>query len=206
MRPFSFVKYWTTGKNVCRIYVLRCGLNLCYNHAKGDGLLRQFGRSRQRFSTCEVKGSQMSYQQIIIVGNVGRDPELKYLPSGVPVCNFTVAVNERWGTGDERKEKTTWFRVAAWRQLAETVSQYLTKGSQVMVIGTVDARAYNDNGGQPAASLELTARDVRFLGSRDGQGGSGGGYSGGGSGSGGGNYDDYGSSGGGSSDANDIPF
>ncbi len=149
----------------------------------------------------------MSYQQIIIVGNVGRDPELKYLPSGVPVCNFTVAVNERWGTGDDKKEKTTWFRVAAWRQLAETVSQYLTKGSQVMVIGTVDARAYTDNAQQPQASLELTARDVRFLGSRgDGQGGSGGGYSGGGGSSGGGDYD-YGSSGGGGgSDVSDIPF
>ena len=144
----------------------------------------------------------MSYQQIIIVGNVGRDPELKYLPSGVPVCNFTVAVNERWGTGDDRKEKTTWFRVAAWRQLAETVSQYLTKGSQVMVIGTVDGRAYTDNSGQPAVSLELTARDVRFLGSRaegGGQGGSGGGYedySGGGAGSGGGGADNI----------SDIPF
>lgn len=108
----------------------------------------------------------MSYQQIIIVGNVGRDPELKYLPSGVPVCNFTVAVNERRGSGEERTEKTTWFRVAAWRQLAETVSQYLTKGRQVMVVGTIEARAYTDNSGQPQASLELTARDIRFLGNR----------------------------------------
>jgi len=120
----------------------------------------------------------MSYQQIIIVGNVGRDPELKYLPSGVPVCNFTVAVNEVRGQGEARTEKTTWFRVAAWRQLAETVSQYLTKGRQVMIVGTIEARAYTDNGGQPQASLELTARDIRFLGQRGegGQGGSGGGY------------------------------
>lgn len=115
----------------------------------------------------------MSYQQVIIVGNVGRDPELKYLPSGVPVCNFTVAVNERRGTGEERTEKTTWFRVAAWRQLAETVSQYVTKGKQIMVIGTIEARAYLDQSGQPQASLELTARDIRFLGSRGDNAGAG---------------------------------
>ncbi|MFO7322011.1 MAG: single-stranded DNA-binding protein [Chloroflexota bacterium] len=133
----------------------------------------------------------MSYQQIIIVGNVGRDPELKYLPSGVPVCNFTVAVNERRGTGEDRTEKTTWFRVAAWRQTAETVSQYLTKGRQVMVIGRIDARAYMDNSGQPQASLELTADRVVFLGTRsDAQGGLGG-------------YEDYGEA---AENISDIPF
>lgn len=138
----------------------------------------------------------MSYQQITIVGNVGRDPELKYLPSGVPVCNFSVAVNERRGTGENRTEKTTWFRVAAWRQLAETVSQYLTKGRQVMVVGTVEARAYTDNAGQPAVSLDITARDIVFLGQRgDGQGGSGGDYA-----------DDYSGGGGSAESMSDIPF
>jgi single-strand DNA-binding protein len=106
------------------------------------------------------------WQQVIIVGNVGRIDEMKYLQSGTPVVNFTVAVNEVFGTGDERKEKTVWFRVAAWRRLAETVHQYVTKGQQIMVIGTVDTRAYTDNSGQPAATLELTARDIRFLGTR----------------------------------------
>ena len=122
----------------------------------------------------------MSYQQVIIVGNVGRDPEMKYLQSGVAVCNFTVAVNSVSGTGETRQEKTTWFRVAAWRQLAETCNNYVKKGRQIMVIGTVDTRAYMDQSGQPQASLELTARDVRFIGSRqDGAGGAsddGGGY------------------------------
>ena len=126
------------------------------------------------------------YQQVIIVGNVGRDPELKYLQSGVPVCNFTVAVNSYTGQGEQRQEKTTWFRVAAWRELGETCNKFLTKGKQVMVIGTVDARAYTDGSGQPQATLELTARDVRFLGSREG-GGEGGSFEGG---SGGGNFDD----------------
>lgn len=116
------------------------------------------------------------YQQVIIVGNLGRDPEMRYLQSGVPVCNFTVAVNQVTGSAENRTEKTVWFRVAAWRELGERCSQYLAKGRQVMVIGTVDARAYTDNSGQPQATLELTARDVRFLGSREdgGQGGQGG--------------------------------
>jgi len=109
------------------------------------------------------------FQQLIIVGNVGRDPELKYLQSGVPVCNFTVAVNQVTGSAENRTEKTIWFRVAAWRQLAELSNQYLAKGRQVMVIGSVEARAYTDNSGQPAASLEMTAREIRFLGSRDDQ-------------------------------------
>ena len=109
------------------------------------------------------------YQQVIIVGNVGRDPELKYMPNGRPVANFTVATNERWTDKqtNERKEKTTWWRVAVWGQQAEVVSQYVSKGRQVMVIGTVEARAYLDQSSQPQASLELTARDVRFLGGKD---------------------------------------
>lgn len=111
------------------------------------------------------------FQQVIIVGNLGRDPELKYLQNGVPVCNFTVAVNSYTGQGEQRQERTTWFRVAAWRELGERCAQYLAKGRQVMVIGTVDVRAYTDNAGQPQATLEMTARDVRFLGGRgDGEG------------------------------------
>ena len=132
------------------------------------------------------------YQQVIIVCNLGRDPEMRYLQSGVPVCNFTVAVNQISGSAENRTEKTVWFRVAAWRELGERCSQYLAKGRQVMVIGTVDARAYTDNSGQPQATLELTARDVRFLGSREdgGQGGQG-------------SYDDVGA---GASNVDDIPF
>ncbi len=136
-----------------------------------------------------------SFQQVIIVGNLGRDPELKYLQSGVPVCNFTVAVSTFSGTGEGRQEKTTWFRVAAWRDLGERCNQYLSKGRSVMVIGTIDARAYTDNSGQPQATLELTARDVRFLGSR-------GDSAGGGDGDGG----DGGYSGGAPSNEDDIPF
>jgi single-strand DNA-binding protein len=135
------------------------------------------------------------FQQVIIVGNLGRDPEMRYLQSGVAVCNFTVAVNQISGQGENRTEKTVWFRVAAWRELGERCSQYLAKGRQVMVIGTVDARAYTDNSGQPQATLELTARDVRFLGSREDGG------------QGGGDYDNsYGGAPSGGSNVDDIPF
>lgn len=110
----------------------------------------------------------MAFQQTIIIGNLGRDPELKYMPSGRAVCNFSVAVTERWTDkqSQERKEKTNWFRVAVWGPQAETCAQFLAKGRQVMVIGSIEARAYTDNAGQLQASLELTARDVRFLGNR----------------------------------------
>jgi len=117
------------------------------------------------------------WHQTIIVGNVGRDPEMRYLTSGASVCSFTVAVSERWNDRqtNEQREKTTWYRVSCWRQLAETVEKYVHKGMQVMVIGTVEARGYLNNNNEPAASLELTARDVRFLGSRS-EGGGGSGY------------------------------
>jgi single-strand DNA-binding protein len=121
----------------------------------------------------------MSWHQTIIVGNVGRAPELRYLQSGTAVCDFSVAVSESWtdNNTNERREKTTWYRVSAWGRLGEICNQYLEKGRQVMVIGTVDARAYTDKSGQPAASLDLRARDVRFLGSKsDREGGGNGGY------------------------------
>lgn len=114
------------------------------------------------------------FAQTIIIGNVGRDPELKYTQSGVAVCDFSVAVTVRFGkteTGD-RKEKTTWYRVSCWRQLGEVAAQYVQKGTQIMVVGTVEASAYLDKSGQPAASLELTATNFQLLGSRgDVQGG-----------------------------------
>jgi single-strand DNA-binding protein len=109
------------------------------------------------------------FQQCIIIGNLGKDPEMRYTPDGTPVTSFTVAVNRKWSgrDGGEGGEKTWWFRVTCWRKLAETTNQYLKKGKQVMVIGEVDASAFTGQDGQPRASLELTARDVRFLGGRE---------------------------------------
>jgi len=115
----------------------------------------------------------MTFQQTIIVGNVGRDPEMRYTPQGVAVCDFSVAVSKVTGKGENRKEKTTWFKVTVWRERAETASQYIKKGMKIMVIGEVDASAYTNKQGQPVASLELTANDFKFLDSRgggDGQG------------------------------------
>jgi single-strand DNA-binding protein len=115
------------------------------------------------------------YQSITILGNVGRDPELRYLQNGVAVCDFSVAVNKRFNVNGEQREETTWFRVTCWRQLAETVKQYLTRGRQVMIVGEVRATAYLDKSGQPAATLEITAQTIKFIGGRDGGGASGGG-------------------------------
>ena len=108
------------------------------------------------------------WSQTIIIGNVGRDPQLRYTQSGIPVCDFSVAVTRRIGRRDDpdRTEKTTWFRVTCWRQQAEIASQYVRKGTQIMVVGTIEASAYTDRSGQPAASLDLTADNFQLLGSR----------------------------------------
>lgn len=110
------------------------------------------------------------YQYTIIIGNVGRDPELRYTQSGIAVCDFSVAVSRRWNdrTSGQQREETTWFKVSCWRQLAETANQYVHKGMQIMVTGRVDADAYIGQDGQARASLNLTALDMQFL-SRKGE-------------------------------------
>lgn len=106
------------------------------------------------------------YQKTIITGNLGRDPELRYTPTGTAVTNFSVAVNRKWtDQNGEQQEKVTWFRVSAWDKLAELCNQYLAKGRLVLVEGEVEATAYTDQDDEARASLELTARNVRFLGS-----------------------------------------
>jgi len=112
------------------------------------------------------------YSKIIVVGNLGGDPEMRFLPDGTPVTNFSVAVNHVWNKPDGSKgERTDWFRVTAWRGLAEVCNQYLTKGRQVLIEAEqIKASAYTNNQGQPAASLEMTAVRVVFLGNGQGQG------------------------------------
>ena len=108
------------------------------------------------------------YAKTVVVGHLGRDPEMRYTTSGVPVTSFTVATNRRWtDQNGQLQEKTTWYRVTAWRKLAELCNQYLSKGRMVLVAGDVEASAWMSQDGQPRASLELTARNVRFLGGRD---------------------------------------
>lgn len=108
------------------------------------------------------------YQQVMLIGNLGGAPEMRYTPSGVSVASFRLAVNKRW-TDNEGKpqEKTTWFNITTWRGQAEIVNRYLSKGSKVLVVGEVDeARPWVDRDGNQRASVEITASEVRFLDSR----------------------------------------
>lgn len=115
------------------------------------------------------------YQKVVIVGNLGRDPEMRYTPQGTPVTNFSVATNRRWTNADGSPgEETVWFRVTAWRRLAETCNQYLNKGRQVLVEGrlrpdpeTGGPRIWTGQDGVARASFEITALNVKFLGRRD---------------------------------------
>lgn len=107
----------------------------------------------------------MTYQQVIVVGNVGRDPELKYTQSGIAVTDFSVASSRSWtDQSGQKQERTTWWRVTCWRRQAEIVAQYVKKGRQVMVVASqVEANAYMGRDGEARASLDITADDVRFL-------------------------------------------
>lgn len=121
------------------------------------------------------------YQRVIIAGNVGKDAEMRYTPSGVPVTSFSVAVNRRWNSATgEQQEKTTWFRVTCWRKLAETAGQYVKKGQRILVEGEVEAQAYIDREGNARGTLELTASTFKFLSSRQESGEGMGGAPGGG--------------------------
>jgi single-strand DNA-binding protein len=106
----------------------------------------------------------MSFNKIIVVGNLGRDPELRYTPQGNAVCSFTMATNERRkGQGGEQQDITTWFRVTVWGKQAETVSKYLTKGRNVYVEGRLHVAEWADKDGKQRYTLEVNASDVRFI-------------------------------------------
>jgi single-strand DNA-binding protein len=122
----------------------------------------------------------MSYQTVIIAGNVGRDPEMRYTPSGQAVTSFSVAVNESYtNNSGEKVKKTFWFRVSAWGKQAEICNQYVKKGQMVLVEGRLSGdqatggpRVWTGQDGQPRSSFEITAGTVRFLSSRqEGEGG-----------------------------------
>lgn len=101
-----------------------------------------------------------------IIGNLTKDPELRSTRDGTPVCSFTVAVNRRRKEG--QPQEADYFRVTAWRGLAELCNRYLTKGRKVAVSGPVSVSTYTGNDGSTRASLEVTADDVEFLSARDG--------------------------------------
>lgn len=163
-----------------------------------------------------------SVNKVILIGNLGKDPETRYMPSGEAVTNITLATTDTWKdkNSGEKREATEWHRVVFFRKLAEIASQYLRKGSQVYIEGSLKTRKWQDQSGQDRYTTEVVADEMKMLGSRAGgggggaadydappmdgaprgkpSGGSGGGSSGGASG---------GSSGGGFGDMDDdIPF
>jgi single-strand DNA-binding protein len=121
------------------------------------------------------------YQTIIIAGNLGRDPEMRYTQGGQAVTNFSVAVNDNYTNSQgERVERTIWFRVSTWGKQAEICAQYLKKGRKVLVEGRLVAdpatgspRVFSRQDGSTGSSFEISASTVRFLSSRDEQGGTG---------------------------------
>ena len=115
----------------------------------------------------------MSFHTVILIGNLGRDPEMRYTPSGQPVTSFSVASNRSYtGSNGEKVDETIWFRVTAWGKLAETCNQYLHKGSKVLVEGRLQPdknggpRIWQKQDGTSGASFEVTAGTVRFLSTR----------------------------------------
>lgn len=106
----------------------------------------------------------MSFNKIIVVGNLGRDPELRYTPQGSAVCNFSIATNEkkRDKAGD-LQDVTTWFRVTLWNKQAENASKYLTKGSSVYIEGRLRIEEWADKDGKNRFTLEVNATEMQFL-------------------------------------------
>lgn len=102
--------------------------------------------------------------KVMIIGNLGRDPELRYTPNGTPVASFSVAVGRQWTTASgERREATEWFNVVAWRELAEICSQMLSKGKLVYVEGSLQTRSWEDANGQRSYRVELVAEQMTLL-------------------------------------------
>jgi len=156
-----------------------------------------------------------SLNKVMLIGNAGKDAELRYMATGTPQCKFSLAVNNRRRnqTTNEWEDQTEWFNILIWGDTAERVSQYITKGKSVFIEGRLQTRSWDDDQGQKHYMTEVVAQTVQLLGSREGggaQGGggndewgsgaparprSGGGYNRGGNGGGGGD-----------TDVDDLPF
>lgn len=115
------------------------------------------------------------YQRLVLVGNLGRDPEMRYTPNGTPVTSFSVATNRKYTASDgQLKDETLWFRISVWGKQAETCNQYLSKGQKVLVEGSLvgdesgGPRVWVGQDGKARASFEVRAQTVRFLGRREG--------------------------------------
>ena len=111
------------------------------------------------------------YNKVIMIGNITKDPELRYTPQGTPVCSFRIAVNNRIKKGDNVENDTLFIGVVTFGRPAETASKYLLKGSGVLVDGRLQERRW-ESGGQQKSLMEIVAKDLKFMPKRDGSGGS----------------------------------
>jgi single-strand DNA-binding protein len=105
--------------------------------------------------------------KVMIIGHLGRDPEMRYTPSGRPVTTFSVATSRSWNTSDgEKRSETEWFNVVAWGSLAEICKQYLSKGQQVYIEGRLQTRRWEDDSGNRRSSVEIVSKEMVMLGDR----------------------------------------
>ena len=114
-----------------------------------------------------------SVNKVILIGNLGRDPEVRYAPSGAAICNVTIATSRQWKdkTSGERQEETEWHRIALFDRLAEVAGEYLKKGRPVYIEGRLKTRKYTDKDGVEKYTTEIVASDMQLLGGREGGGG-----------------------------------
>jgi len=111
--------------------------------------------------------------KVILIGNLGADPEIRYTQSGTPVATFRVATTERWkGQDGQMQEQTEWHTIVAWRRLAEICGEYLAKGSRVFIEGKLQTRKWQDQNGNDRYTTEVIAREMKMLSPRPGGGGS----------------------------------
>jgi single-strand DNA-binding protein len=118
--------------------------------------------------------------KVILIGNLGKDPELRYTQNGTAVANFTLATTDSWTKDGETQERTEWHTIVAWARLAEICGQYLTKGRQVYIEGRIQTRKWEDRDGNTRYTTEIVAQNMQMLGSRGDGGGGGAGGAGGG--------------------------
>ncbi len=108
-----------------------------------------------------------SVNKVILIGRLGRDPEIKYTPSGAPVAKFSIATDEVFkDRSGEQQKRTEWHNIVAWNKLAEICGEYLTKGKQVYIEGSIRSRQWEDQQGNKRTSYEIVAREMRMLGSK----------------------------------------
>ena len=115
----------------------------------------------------------LGVNKVILIGRLGKDPELRYTPGGQAVASFTVATSERWNDkSGQRQERTEWHNIVAWARLAELANQYLKKGSPAYIEGRITTRSWDDRDGNKKYKTEIVANTIQFLGSGSGSGAS----------------------------------